>query len=141
MPTQLIVFVVVATIAQFVIGALWYSAFFGKQWSKIMGFDKLPAEEQATLEKSMTPFYGLQLLLIVLSNVALGVLIMGLRGLYPVTNLLFAIFVGLVIPYQIQGIIWANTPKKYWIEQIFIDLSHSAMNFLVIYVASMYLLG
>ena len=52
--------IIVATIVQFAIGAIWYSVFFGKLWGKIHGFDKLPKETQQKMMKAMGPFYGLQ---------------------------------------------------------------------------------
>ena len=46
--------VIVSAAANFLLGWLWYSPMlFGKQWMKMMGFDKLSKAQQADMKKKM----------------------------------------------------------------------------------------
>ena len=47
--------VVLATIAQFVAGAIWYMPLFGELWGKIHGFDKFSIEEQKEMQAKTGP--------------------------------------------------------------------------------------
>jgi hypothetical protein len=59
--------IIVASIAQFILGALWYSPLlFGKWWMQIMECTHLSKEELKKMQAKMTPFYGLQFLLTIL---------------------------------------------------------------------------
>jgi len=76
MMQMLVLAIVLATIAQFIIGALWYSLLFGKLWGRIHGFDKLPKETQQKMVKEMGPFYGIQLLVTIITTIVLAIFIM-----------------------------------------------------------------
>lgn len=132
--------VAVATVAQFVLGALWYSPLiFGKWWMQVMEMDcsKLSPEEMKKMQKSMTPFYGLQLLLTVFMTINLATLIALLPKFGPYT-LAFHIFLGFIVPTQIGGVIWANTKKKFWLKQIFVMVTYSLVGImLATYILSM----
>jgi len=64
--------VLVAAVADFVLGAVWYMAVFGNQWGKIHGFDKLSKKEQATARKGMGPFLILQFVITVVTVLTLA---------------------------------------------------------------------
>lgn len=57
--------VLVATIVYFVIGALWYSVLFGKQWMKLSGITKESMEGSGRV----APYVATLLLLLILSYV------------------------------------------------------------------------
>jgi Protein of unknown function (DUF1761) len=110
--------VAVAVVAQFIIGAVWYSPLmFGKIWSKINGTDHLSKEELQKLEKTMTPFYALQFLLTVLVTVSFANLLVYLPDL-KIYEAAFWLWSGFILPIQISGVIWGSTLKKYWVSQI-----------------------
>lgn len=133
-----ILFIALATVIQFIVGALWYSVFFGKKWSQIMGFDQLSKEEQQALGNSMTPFYGLQLGLTILASICWSLLLVNSNEQnWVLMNLVFA---GVVIPIQIQSVIWANTNKKYWAMQLIITIGNMAVNFVILGVLASFLL-
>ena len=68
--------VVVATIAQFVLGAVWYSPLlFGKRWMQIMEKENVPIEVIKKMQKDMGPFYGLQFFLTLFSTFSLATFI------------------------------------------------------------------
>src|SRR5215213_8329101 len=70
--------VVIATLLQFVVGAVWYTFIFGKLWGEIHGFHKLPKETQDKMKKEITPYYALQLLVTIISSFVLAILITNL---------------------------------------------------------------
>ncbi len=111
--------IAIATVIQFVLGALWYSPLlFGKIWMKIMGGDACTPEERQAMQKSMTPFYVLQIVLTVITTTTLSFLLQSLDiGSYTVA---FLVWFGFIAPTQIGCVIWANTPKSVWLQQILI---------------------
>jgi hypothetical protein len=123
--------VVAATVAQFVIGAVWYSPLmFGKMWAKINGMTNWTKEEMQKYEKSMTPFYALQFLLTLLVTVSFANLLVYLPDL-KIYEAAFWLWSGLIVPIQAIGVIWGNTPKKFWIAQIGILVSMQFVAFML----------
>lgn len=115
--------VVLATIAQFVLGAIWYSPFlFGKWWMQIMECTHLSKEELNKMQKDMGPFYGLQFLLTLVSTYTLACLAPYIPE-YSIFHIAFWIWIGFIAPVQISTVVWGNTKKKFWIRQIFVMLS------------------
>lgn len=117
--------VFVATIAQFMLGAVWYSPLmFGKLWGQIMELAFVSKEDMMKQNKAMMPFYGLQLLLTLFTTINLATLIV-LIPQYSAYSLAFHILLGFIVPTQIGAVIWANTKKKFWIKQICIMVTYS----------------
>ena len=115
--------VVLATIAQFVLGALWYSPLlFGKWWMQIMECSHLSKEELKKMQKDMTPYYGLQFFLTLVSTYSLALLAPYLPE-YSIFHIAFWLWIGFIVPTQISSVVWANTEMKYWIRQIFVMAS------------------
>ncbi len=112
--------VFIASIVQFVLGAIWYSPIlFGKTWMQIMECTHLSKEELKKMQKEMMPFYALQLFLTFFMTVSLA----GLAPYMPefsIYHVGFWIWIGFVVPTQVGAVIWANTKRKYWLKQIFI---------------------
>jgi len=42
--------VLLASVAQFILGAIWYTPLFGRMWGKIHGFDKLKQKTQKEMQ-------------------------------------------------------------------------------------------
>jgi hypothetical protein len=42
--------VAVATVVQFIVGAIWYMPIFGKLWGEMFGFDKLSKKQQQEMQ-------------------------------------------------------------------------------------------
>jgi hypothetical protein len=120
--------ILAAAVAQFVLGALWYSPLlFGKHWMKIMGADSCSPEELRAMQKSMMPFYALQLLLSILTTFTLWMFIyyLGMAGVgFHAYGVAGWIWLGFIAPTQVACVIWANTKKQYWLKQISIMLSY-----------------
>lgn len=122
--------IAIATIIQFILGALWYSPLlFGKVWMKIMGGEECTPEERKAMQKSMTPFYFLQIALTVISTTTLSLFLQNLdMGSYSIT---FLVWFGLIAPTQIGCVIWANTPKNMWLKQIAIMNTYQLLGIMI----------
>lgn len=127
--------IIVASLAQFILGALWYSPLmFGKWWMEIMESTTLTKEELKKLQKEMAPFYGLQFIITLISTFVLAMLIETLViarldvDAYRVAGL---IWLGFIVPTQIAGVIWGNTKRKFWWKQIFVMTSYQLLGLMI----------
>lgn len=109
--------IIVATVVQFVIGAMWYSPkAFGPLWGKIHGFDKLPKDVQQKMMKSMGPFYALQAFVTLITSVVLAIFIAYLPHDWNVYALAAFFWIGFVVPAQVSAVIFGGTPPQ-WIAK------------------------
>jgi hypothetical protein len=120
----------VASLAQFALGALWYSPLmFGKWWMEIMEATHFSKEELQKLQKEMTPFYALQLLLtlvttwVLATNLAYGNVFSG--GTTAVLAYAFFMWLGYVMPTQVSTVIWGRTKRMFWAKQLCVMLTYS----------------
>lgn len=109
--------ILLAVVAQFAIGFVWYGPIFGKLWGKINGFDKLSKETQEKLMKEMGPLYGLQLFVTVITTFVLAIFITNLEGWNPFGMAGF-FWLGFIVPAQVSSVIFSNTPKEYMFTKI-----------------------
>ena len=118
--------IILAAVAQFVLGALWYSPLlFGNMWMQIMEATHLSKEELAKMQKEMIPFYVLQffLSLITVFVLASQIAFNNLSGVAAYAYVFF-IWLGYIAPTQIACVVWANTKRKFWTKQILIMLTY-----------------
>lgn len=109
--------IALAVAAQFGVGFLWYGPLFGKTWGKIHGFDKLSKETQEKLMKEMGPYYGLQLLVTVITTFVLAIFITNLPGWNAYAMAGF-FWLGFVVPAQVSSVIFSNTPKEWMLTKV-----------------------
>lgn len=128
--------IVVATILQFICGAVWYSFLFGKLWGKIHGFDKLPKETQEKMMKEMGPFYAVQFLVTLLSTFILAIFITNLPGWNPF-GMAFFFWLGFTLPAQVSGVIFGGTEGKWIVKKIAVQALGSLL-FLEVAAAVLY---
>lgn len=125
----------VAAVVQFVLGAMWYSPLmFGKLWMEIMESTHLSKEELQKLQKAMTPFYALQLLLAVLTTFVLAMFVHYLEMAnvgFHAYGVAGWVWLGFIVPTQIACVVWANTKKKYWAKQIFVITSYQLVGMML----------
>jgi Protein of unknown function (DUF1761) len=113
-------------ILQYVIGALWYSVIFGKQWIEINHPEGKPTkEEMAQLEKDAIPYYGIQLVLTIITVLAQWYFVMINTSNWFMTSII--IWGGFLVPTVIQSVIWSDPKNKKKPLQIFI----LSLNYLV----------
>ncbi len=122
--------ILAAAFAQFVLGAVWYSALFGKQWMDIMGVSQLSMEEIKKMQKEMGPFYAVQFALTILFTIALACIVVAWPENYGIPAAL-KIWAGFIVPTQIAGVIWGNTKKDKWLKQILIMTSYQLVGIVI----------
>lgn len=107
--------VLVATAAQFIVGAVWYMAVFGKQWGEMFGFDKLSKKEQKEMQSKMGPYYGLQLLVTLVTSYILAHFIVAQPDV-AAYKIAFWVWLGFVVPTQVSAVIFGGVDAK-WIPR------------------------
>ena len=112
-----IVAIILATVVQFIIGALWYSVLFGKLWGRIHGFDTLTKEAQKKLQKEATPFYVVQLIMTVITTVVLYIFIVFLPHDWNIYALAGFFWLGFVLPTQVSAVMFGGTEKKWMVKK------------------------
>lgn len=113
--------ILLATVAQFICGALWYSLLFGKLWGKIHGFDKLSKETQQEMMKGMGVFYGIQFVSTLVTSFVLAIFITYLPSDWNVYALAGFFWIGFVVPAQIGAVIFGGTEKKWMLQKVLIQ--------------------
>jgi hypothetical protein len=104
--------VLVATVAQFIIGAIWYMPLFGKLWGKIHDFDQYGADTQAAMRKQMVPLLALQFVLGFLTAYVLAHFLVAVDAAFYEVG--FWVWLGFIMPTQIAAVIFGGT-KPQWI--------------------------
>src|SRR5437868_3473041 len=95
--------VLIAALAQFAVGGIWYTVIFGKKWGEMHGFDKLSKAKQDEMKSMMGPFYGLQFLVTIFTSVVLAKLIVLLPN-YSAYTLALLVWLGFVVPTEFGAI-------------------------------------
>ncbi len=109
--------VLVATVAQFVVGAVWYMPLFGNVWGKIHGFEKYSKKEQAEMQKSMMPWMVVQFILGGLSAFYVA-MFASILPEYSVYTLAFWAWIGFIVPTQASAVIFGGTAPKWMSTKI-----------------------
>jgi len=116
--------VLVAAVADFVIGGIWYMGIFGKTWGKIHGFDKLSKAEQEKASKSMGPFLILQFVITIVTVWSIAKFHLLLED-YSIYTLTLLAWVGFVLPTQIAAVVFGGTDQKWMLKKSLIMVSGS----------------
>ncbi|PIR82975.1 hypothetical protein COU19_02835 [Candidatus Kaiserbacteria bacterium CG10_big_fil_rev_8_21_14_0_10_56_12] len=127
--------IIVATLAQFFLGALWYSRFmFGRWWHEVLEISHLSHEEMSKRRDKLSPFYAVQ---IVLTGIFTWILAFDLYyakmahlGLSPYA-IAGGIWIGFIMPVQVAGVVWGNTNKKLWFKEIVIVTSYQLVGIML----------
>ena len=110
--------ILIASVAQFIFGAVWYSTLFGKLWGKIHGFDKLSKEVQQKMMKAMGPFYGVQFIVTVITTFVLALFMQGLPSSWNPYGIAFFFWLGFVLPTQVSAVIFGGTEPQWIVKKI-----------------------
>ncbi len=106
--------ILLASIAQFIIGAVWYMPVFGNIWGKIHGMDMVPPEELKVMQKKMMPYLGLQFVMTIITTVVLAIFITYVPGDWNIYALAAFFWIGFVVPTQVSAVVFGGT-KQEWI--------------------------
>lgn len=125
------ILIFLATLAQFILGAVWYSPLmFGKWWMQIMEVTHISKEELQKMQKEMGPFYILQFLLTLFTTFALVNLTPFIPS-FSIYHIAFWLWIGFIAPTQVSCVLWSNTKKKYWAKQISIMITYQLVAILL----------
>lgn len=112
--------VLVAAVAQFIFGAIWYMPIFGKMWGKIHGFDKATPEEQRVMTKKMGPYLLTQFIFTIVTSAVFALLAIGIPSDWNIYGLAGFFWLGFIVPTQISAVIFGGTDPKWFIQKILI---------------------
>jgi sterol desaturase/sphingolipid hydroxylase (fatty acid hydroxylase superfamily) len=125
-----IIAVLAATVAMFAVGAFWYMVPFGKIWGKIHDFDKLTPKQQKDMQAKMGPWYGVQLVVTLLSAFVLAGLI-SLLPQYSPYVIAVLVWLGFVVPTEASAMIFGGSKPEYVWHKIFISIGESLLHLLI----------
>jgi len=106
--------IIVATIAQFIFGAIWYMPIFGKTWGKIHGFDQVAPDKQKEMMKGMWKLLVVQFIFTLITTVVFAYLLTGFTSNLSVYCLAFFFWLGFLLPTQVAAVIFGGT-KPGWV--------------------------
>jgi hypothetical protein len=106
--------ILIATIAQFIFGAIWYTPMFGKLWGKIHEFDKVPADKQKEMMKNMWKPLLVQLIVTFITSFVFALLLKGFPVEWNVYGLAFFFWLGFIFPTQVAAVLFGGT-KPEWV--------------------------
>ncbi|MBI1863276.1 DUF1761 domain-containing protein [Candidatus Microgenomates bacterium] len=109
--------VFVASVLEFIVGAIWYMPLFGNVWGKIHGFDKVPKAQQKEMQKSMAPYLGVQFIGTIVTTVVLALFLNGYSAWNPY-GIAFFMWLGFVVPTQVSAVIFGGTDGKWVVTKI-----------------------
>jgi hypothetical protein len=122
--------IVVATVVQFIVGAIWYMPLFGKAWGEIHGFDTVAPEMQKEMQKEMMPMLVVQFVLTLITSAVFGLFVATLPQDWNVYGLAGFYWLGFVVPTQIPAVLFGGTEGKWVVKKILISSGASLLCFM-----------
>ena len=123
--------IIVAALAQFVFGAVWYTPVFGKLWGKIHGFDKHTPETQKKMMKQMPPLLLAQFAVTIVTTVILAMLLTGTTSDWSAYVLAALCWFGFIVPTQVSAVIFGGTEPR-WIATKIAIMAGAALGCMMI---------
>lgn len=109
-----------STLLFVVLGSIWYGPFFGKTWTKLMGWSKTDMEKGASDKKGMMKSYGIQfvgsfLMSFVLAHaLVFAKAYLGESGVFAGLQTGFWNWLGFIAPATLTTVLWEGKPWKLW---------------------------
>lgn len=122
--------VIIATIVMFAVGAVWYMGLFAKKWGEMHGFDHLSKTQQQEMSSKMAPFYGLQLLMTLISAFVLAHFIT-LNPSVEYYKIAFWVWLGFMLPAIVSGVIFGGTKSENIVPKILIQAGEALVRLMV----------
>lgn len=120
-----------ATVAQFIVGAIWYTPIFGKVWGKMHGFDKYSKEEQQKMMKKMGPYLALQFAMTLVTSFVLALFFVALPSEWHAFGMAGFFWLGFVMPAQVSAVVFGGTEPKWMVKKIAIMIGGSLICYMV----------
>lgn len=120
--------ILVATVVQFICGAVWYSIFFSKLWGRIHGFDKLSKEVQQKMMGEMGPYYFLQLVVTILSTFVLALFMEAMPHDWNAFGMAGFFWLGFILPTQVSSVIFGGTERQWIVKKIAVQAGASLLS-------------
>lgn len=108
----------IATVLQFIFGAIWYTPLFGKVWGRIHGFDLLSPDVQKEMQKGMAPLLMVQFVLTIVTTVIFALFVAGLPRDWNIYGIAVFIWLGFVLPTQMSAVIFGGTAPQWIVKKI-----------------------
>ena len=112
--------VIIASIAQFVVGAIWYMPVFGKLWGRMHGFDLVAPETQKEMMKGMPPLLLMQFVGTLVTTTVFSLLVWGLPAEWNLFGIAFFLWLGFVVPTQVSAVVFGGTEPKWFVKKILV---------------------
>lgn len=109
--------ILIATVAQFIIGAVWYMPIFGALWGKIHGFDPNSEEGKKAMEKGMTMPLIVQFISTLVTTFVLAIFITNQPDWNAYAMAAF-FWIGFVVPTQVGAVLFGGTKPEWVITKI-----------------------
>lgn len=122
--------VLLAAVAMFVVGAIWYMPLFGNLWGKIHGFDKQDKKTQDEMRKGMMPLLVVQFILGFVTAYVLAHVI----GNFPAESpyvLGIWMWLGFIVPAEIAAVIFGGTASQWIVKKSLVMAGGSLATILV----------
>jgi hypothetical protein len=110
-----------ASVAQFILGFVWYMPLFGKTWGKIHGHDLLSPEEQKKAEAGMTPLLVMQFVVTVVTTTVLSMFMFAFGGMWNTYGMAAFLWLGFVLPTQVSAVLFGGTKPEWMVTKIMIS--------------------
>jgi len=117
--------ILIATVVQFIIGAIWYMPLFGNLWGKIHGFDNKSPEVQKEMRKGMFPLLAVQFVITLVTSFVFDLLRGGFPPEWNIYGLAGFFWLGFIVPTQIAGVIFGGTNPKWVMKKILVMVGGS----------------
>lgn len=125
-----LVAVFAAAAAMFAVGGFWYMVPFAKAWGDIHGFNKLSKKEQKAMQSKMGPYYGVQIVVTIISAFVLAHFITALPSV-AFYKIAFWLWLGFIVPTEVSSVIFGGTESKWIVKKIAISIGGSLVCTLV----------
>ncbi len=123
--------VLVAAVAQFIFGAIWYMPIFGKIWGRMHGFDKLPQDVQEQMYKGMWPWLILQFVITVVTTFVFALLLSTAPSQWHAYGFAGFLWLGFVLPTQISAVVFGGTEPQWIWKKIAISSIGALINYMI----------
>ena len=123
--------ILLASVLQFIFGAIWYMPIFGKLWGKIHGFDAKSKTEQQKMQKGMGPLLLVQFIFTVVTTSVLALMMNGLPVEWNPYGIAGFYWLGFILPTQVSAVIFGGTEPKWIFKKIAIMAGAALCNMMI----------